>query len=131
MAQILVVDDEEDIRTLMRAILEAGGHTVLTAANGAEALALVGVDPAAEKPLPDLIISDVLMPVLDGHAMTARLIENSRTRQIPLIILTARGGTRDLFKMSANIKAFIEKPFNPKALRDAVAQTLPLGDSPH
>ncbi len=130
MAQILVVDDEDDIRTLMRAILEAGGHKVQTAANGAEALALVGIEPVAEKPLPDLIISDVLMPVLDGHAMTERLVENSKTRKIPLIILTARGGTRDLFKLSANIKAFIEKPFNPKALRDAVSQTLTLDGTP-
>ena len=122
MAHIMVVDDERDVVTLIKFLLEKDGHTVTTAYNGVEALKVLGVDPVdAKAPTPDLVILDVMMPLLDGYSVSARMAENPRTKTLPLIILTAKGETRDLFQMSSNVSAHIDKPFDPKKLRDLIA----------
>jgi len=125
MARILVVDDERDVVTLITFLLEKDGHKVSVAYNGAEALEHLGVDPP--KPgvtLPDLIVVDVMMPVMDGYTTTTRLREHPATRPIPLVILTAKGQTRELFEMAPNVAAYIEKPFDPKNLRELIAGML-------
>ena len=74
MASLLIVDDESALVMLMRAVLEKVGHTVADASNGAEALAKLGVAPEnPSAPLPDLILLDVMMPVLDGVGTAAAL----------------------------------------------------------
>ncbi|MCS6828908.1 MAG: response regulator [Caldilinea sp.] len=83
MATILVVDDHEANRYLERTLLEAAGHRVLTAANGAEALSL------ARQTHPDLIISDVLMPVMDGFALRRACLREDALQRIPFIFYTA------------------------------------------
>lgn len=125
MARILIVDDEQAIVTLMRFILEKSGHEVVEAYNGQEALALVGVEPSDPNArLPDLIVLDVMMPIMDGHTMSMRLRADPRTSKIPLLVVTAKGDTRSLFEKMPNVSAFFGKPFNPKDLRDAVAKAL-------
>ncbi len=126
MARILVVDDEQAIVTLMRFILEKAGHQVQEAYNGVEGLAALGVEPRdASKDLPDLIVLDVMMPVMDGHTMSVRLRAEPRTAKIPLLVVTAKGDTRTLFEKMPGVSAFFGKPFNPKDLRDAVSKALP------
>lgn len=125
MAKILVVDDEQAIVTLMRFILEKAGHEVEEAYNGVEGLARVGVEPRdPAKPLPDLIVLDVMMPIMDGHTMSVRLRADQRTAKIPLLVVTAKGDTRSLFEKMPGVSAFFGKPFNPKDLRDAVTKAL-------
>ena len=118
MSKILVVDDEKDVVELLKFLLEKDGFSVVTAYNGREALEVAGDQK------PDLILLDVMMPEMDGYTVQTRLLENQTTRQIPIIVLTAKGQLRDVFAMSANVKAYIEKPFDPKTLRQKIQESL-------
>lgn len=115
MARIMVVDDERDVVTLVRFMLEKDGHQVTEAYNGEEAL-----DKLSKGEPPQLIILDVMMPVMDGYTLSSRLADDDRTRGIPLLVLTAKGDMRDLFELAPNVAAYIEKPFDPKTLRELV-----------
>ncbi|MBI5240556.1 MAG: response regulator [Elusimicrobia bacterium] len=125
MAHIMIVDDERDVVTLVKFLLERDGHMVTTAFDGADALAKLGVEPAnPAAPVPDVIVLDVMMPILDGFTVSARLGGDARTKGIPLIILTAKGEMRDLFQVSQNVASYLEKPFDPKTLRERIAAIL-------
>ena len=121
---IMVVDDEPEIVTLLRFVLEKEGYQVLEAGNGQEALDRLGMTagtPAAG-PLPDLIILDIMMPVMDGYTLNMRLQASDKTRRIPILVLTAKGQKmRDLFEMAPNVAAYVQKPFDPKMLRELIA----------
>ena len=124
MARILVVDDERDVVTLVRFLLSRDGHEVSEAFHGGEALAKLGLDPVSEGPLPELMILDVMMPVTDGYTVAKRAAEDARTRTMPVIMLTAKGQTRELLESVPNVAAVIEKPFDPQRLRDMVSSIL-------
>lgn len=125
MAHILVVDDERDVVQLIKFLLEKDGHEVGTAGNGAEALAVLGLEPEdASAALPNLVIIDVMMPVLDGHSACARLAQAPRTRALPVLVLTAKGDARQAFQTLPNVGACLDKPFDPGSLREAVARLL-------
>jgi len=123
MSTILVVDDEPEIVTLLRFILEKDGHVILEASNGQVALERLGVDPPSQAaPRPDLIILDIMMPVMDGYTLNTRLQREDRTRAIPILVLTAKGQKmRDLFEMAPNVAAYVQKPFDPRMLRELIA----------
>ena len=118
--RILIVDDEPDIREVARVSLEAiGGHEVIDAASGAEALV------AAERERPDAILLDVMMPGLDGPSTFARLQENWATRDIPVIMLTAKVQATDRARLAQlGVAAVLSKPFDPMSLADEVASVL-------
>lgn len=118
MAKILVVDDERDVVELLKFLLEKDGYSVVTAYNGREALTVTNENQ------PDLILLDVMMPEMDGYTVQTQLLDNPKTREIPIIILTAKGQLRDVFAMSANVRAYIEKPFDPKTLRAKIQESL-------
>lgn len=121
MARILVVDDERDVVLLIKFMLEKDGHTVLCAHDGAEALARLGLEPRDETAVPpDMAILDVMMPVLDGWAVCTRMFEDERTKHVPVVVLTAKGEMKDLFHSTSNVAAHLEKPFDPKELRELV-----------
>ncbi len=80
--KVLVVDDNEEILRVIRAILELQGFAVRTARDGVSALT------AVEQQLPDVIVLDVMMPEMDGRGVLARLKANSRTASIPVVLLT-------------------------------------------
>ena len=125
MARILLVDDERDVVTLIKFMLEKDGHTVIVAYDGAEALAKAGLEPRDETSvIPDLVILDVMMPVMDGYAVCARLQEDARTKTVPVLVLTAKGAVKDHFNPDCRETAHLEKPFDPKALRELVAGLL-------
>ncbi|MBI3549592.1 MAG: response regulator [Elusimicrobia bacterium] len=124
MAKILIADDERDVVTLIRFILEREGHVIDEAYNGLEVLQKLGLEPQQPVSLPDLIIMDVMMPMMDGYTAATKMREHAETRSIPLLILTAKGQMRDVFQLSHNISAYIEKPFDPKALRDLISGIL-------
>jgi len=123
MASILVVDDERDVVELINFILTKDGHEVIQAYNGREALEITGLLPF-DKPAvrPDLVILDIMMPDIDGYTVQNKMMENDNTRSIPIVILTAKGQMKELFGMASNVAAYLEKPFDPKILRDKVKQ---------
>jgi CheY-like chemotaxis protein len=118
--KILVVDDEPELREMIQMRLEAGGYQAVLATNGQEGLVLV------LKEAPNLIISDVLMPVMDGFAFYKELKKNVATAQIPVLILTARGKMEDTFKV-VGADAFIAKPFDSEELIEKVKFLLTRG----
>ncbi len=123
MATILVVDDEPDIVALLKLLLEKEGYSVLEASNGQVALERLGVEPPDPgAPRPDLIILDIMMPVMDGHTLNTRLQSHPETSVIPVLILTAKGEKmRDLFQVAPNVAAYVQKPFEPKRLKSLIA----------
>lgn len=115
MSKVMVVDDEKDVVYLIKVLMEREKFEVLEAYNGLEAYnKLTG--PADGKVLPDAIILDIMMPEMDGYTLQSKLQEIDGLREIPIIILTAKGQMKDLFELSSNIFAFVEKPFEPKNL---------------
>ena len=125
-ATIMVVDDEPEIVTLLRFVLEKEGYRVTDANNGQVALEKLGLEPGApSEPKPHLIILDIMMPVMDGYTLNMRLQANPNTRGIPILVLTAKGQKmRDLFEMAPNVAAYVQKPFDPKMLRELIAGIL-------
>jgi len=117
--KILIVDDEPYILNILDFSLDAEGYSVLQAADGDEALRM-----AAEHS-PDLIIMDVMMPRLDGFETCRRLKEDVGTRDIPVVLLTARNSPQDRVR-GDEVKAdgFMTKPFSPQRLLDTVQQYL-------
>jgi CheY-like chemotaxis protein len=126
MPVIMVVDDEPDIVTLLRFALEKEGYSVTEAGNGQIALERLGLEPVRpETPLPDLIVLDIMMPVMDGYQLNMRLQTEPRGKDIPILVLTAKGQKmRDLFEMAPNVAAYVQKPFDPKMLRELIAGIL-------
>ena len=126
MAKILIVDDEPEIVTLLKFVLERDGHKIDEAGNGLIALERLGIDPPSDKTaMPDLIILDVMMPVMDGYTLNIRLQKEEKTRAIPILVLTAKGQKmRELFEMAPNVAAYVQKPFDPKVLRELISGIL-------
>ena len=116
---VLVADDDSDILELVRMRLARSGYDPLLASDGAEALTL------ARAYLPDVIVLDVGMPVMDGYAVTAELHKGEETSAIPVILLTARAQERDVDEgMGAGADDYITKPFSPEFLSSRVAAML-------
>jgi two-component system alkaline phosphatase synthesis response regulator PhoP/two-component system response regulator VicR len=109
--KILVVDDERHIVRLVQVNLEKAGYTVLTAYDGVEALEQV------TKEKPDMIVLDVMMPRLDGFEVLKKLQADAATRDIPVIMLTAKAQDADIFRgWSSGVSSYLTKPFNPREL---------------
>ncbi|WP_127085399.1 response regulator [Dulcicalothrix desertica] len=118
--QILVIDDDSDIRKLIQTCLEImGGWQVLTAKSGNEGLLF------AQTTQPDAILLDVMMPEMDGYDTCQKLKENPVTQHIPVILLTAKGRTADKHLVAElGVKGIIAKPFNSQKLAAQVAAAL-------
>ncbi len=110
MYRILVVDDEEKIRALIRKYAEFEGHKITEAENGMQAVELCRRDPGAF----DIIIMDVMMPELDGFSAAAEI---KRTCQAPVLMLSARGEEYDkIHGLELGADDYMSKPFSPKEL---------------
>ena len=109
--KILTVDDEKHIVRLIQVNLERHGYEVVTAYDGREALQKV------EEENPDLVILDVMMPYMDGFEVLQNLKRNPSTRDIPVIMLTAKAQDADVFKgWQSGVDCYLTKPFNPMEL---------------
>ncbi len=109
--KVVVADDSELVLRLMRNILETEGYLVMTAGNGEEALKI------AVQEKPDLIVTDLMMPVMDGISLTKKLKSNLTTRYIPIIMLTSRDEVdSEVAGIEAGADDYITKPVNPKRL---------------
>lgn len=110
--KILAVDDEKAIVRLVQVNLEREGYEVVTAYDGREALEKV------ESERPDLIVLDVMMPYMDGFEVLQNLKKNPETRDIPVIMLTAKAQDADVFRgWQSGVDCYLTKPFNPMELK--------------
>lgn len=109
---VLVADDEEDIRALVAFRLERAGYEVITAADGPEALTL------ATTRLPDLVVLDMMMPKATGLEVMRSLRGQDETKDIPVILLTARAQEADVARgFEAGVDDYVKKPFSPQDLQ--------------
>lgn len=116
--KLLVVEDNADLRTFLVGILSADYH-VLQAANGQE-----GLDTAVQQ-LPDFIITDVMMPVMDGLAMVHHIKQNNDICHIPIIILSAKASLDDRIQgLKEGVDDYITKPFSAAYLKQRVANII-------
>ncbi|MBW3546766.1 MAG: response regulator [Actinobacteria bacterium] len=117
--RVLVVDDDPVILRLLQVNFEMAGFTVSTAADGVEALAAATSEP------PDLVVSDVMMPGMNGLELVSALDADDRTRRIPVVLLSARAQTDDVIEgFRAGADDYVTKPFEPLDLVDRVNRLL-------
>lgn len=115
MAVILVVEDERPVRLLLQQLLEDADHAVLLANDGQQALHLL------EQQRPDLVLSDVMLPVLDGVALCRELKASPATAAIPIILMSAVGAH---WVAESGADAFLAKPFDLDELESLVQHWL-------
>src|SRR5579885_1037640 len=117
--RLLVVDDEPNLLRAVAVTLRAEGYEVVTARSGAEALVRVA------ESLPDLVVSDIRMPGMDGFQLARQLRSNPRTDLIPIVFLTAMDETSDrVAGFRSGVDAYLVKPFEPDELVAVISNIL-------
>ena len=118
--RILVVEDQEDNRQILRDLLATTDYEVIEAENGEEALAAVA------KQRPDLILMDIQLPIMDGYEATRRIKANPALQSIPIIAVTSYALSGDEEKArAAGCDDFVPKPYSPRQLLAKIRQYLP------
>ena len=109
--RLLVVDDEPKLLLAVAAVLRSEGFDVTTARNGRDALVQIA------KSVPDLVVSDILMPQMDGFALARHLRSADHTKLVPIVFLTAKDDRRDRVEgFRTGVDAYLAKPFEPDEL---------------
>jgi two-component system, OmpR family, alkaline phosphatase synthesis response regulator PhoP len=117
--RVLVAEDEPNIVLSLEFLLSGAGHEVAVARNGPDALDL------AERLCPDLVVLDVMLPLVDGFEVCRRLRRSPATQETRILMLTARGRQSEIDKgMAAGANAYMTKPFATRELIDVVANLL-------
>jgi two-component system, cell cycle response regulator DivK len=118
--RILIVEDQEDNRRIIRDLLLASDYALAEATTGEEGLAL------AERERPDLILMDIQLPGMDGYEVTRRIKANPALRHIPIIAVTSYALSGDDQKaFEAGCNDYVTKPFSPRALLSKIREYLP------
>lgn len=119
MKTILLIEDDRALRENTEELLELSGYSVITAPNGKIGLAL------AKEKLPDIIICDIMMPIIDGHGVLKDLSADETTRQIPFIFLSAKTEHKEICKgMDLGADDYLTKPFEEENLISAIESRL-------
>ncbi|MGE5457658.1 MAG: response regulator, partial [Methanococcaceae archaeon] len=115
MEKILVIEDEADVRGSILDLIEAKGYETIAARNGREAL------DAIKHTVPDLVVSDIMMPEIDGYEVLRQFRSTSATASVPFIFLTAKSDLTDLRKgMNDGADDYLMKPFKARDLLAAI-----------
>ena len=118
--RILIIEDQEDNRAILRDVLSTAGYELIEAADGGEGVEL------AQKERPDLILMDIQLPVLDGYEATRRIKANPELKAIPIIAVTSYALSGDEAKArAAGCDGYVTKPFSPRHLLSKVREYLP------
>lgn len=115
--KILVVDDDPTLVKVVQPFLESQDFTITIAHDGEEAIEVI------KKKIPDLIVLDVQMPKMNGYTFIFELKKIPNTNNIPIIVLTAKEGMAEIFKIEG-VKEYIIKPFKPEVLLAAINKAL-------
>jgi two-component system cell cycle response regulator DivK len=119
-ARILVVEDQEDNRQILRDLLASADYQMDEAGNGQEAL------DAVARQRPDLILMDIQLPIMDGYEATRRIKANPAYKDIPIIVVTSYALSGDEGKArEAGCDAYVTKPYSPRALLAKIREYLP------
>ena len=119
MSKILIADDEPHILKLVAFTLGNHGFEIVTASDGGEAVAV------AEAEQPDLILLDVMMPVMTGYEAARAICDNPKTAHIPIVMLSAKSQQREIAEgLTCGASEYICKPFTPKDLVQKVSEIL-------
>ena len=117
---ILVVEDQEDNRQILRDLLTSADYEMTEAENGQEAL------DAVAKQKPDLILMDIQLPIMDGYEATRRIKANPDFKAIPIIVVTSYALSGDEAKTrAAGCDGYVAKPFSPRQLLAKIREFLP------
>ena len=118
--RILVVEDHEDNRRIMRDLLTSSGYEVIEAVTGLEGVT------AAETHRPDLIVMDIQLPGIDGYEATRRIKANPSLQKVPIIVVTSYALSGDDVKaFEAGCDAYVAKPFSPRDLLAKIREYVP------
>jgi two-component system, cell cycle response regulator DivK len=121
--RILIIEDQEDNRAILRDLLGQAGYELIEAADGEEGVKL------AEQERPDLILMDIQLPVIDGYEATRRIRGVLDLKSIPIIAVTSYALSGDEAKArAAGCDGYVTKPFSPRDLLAKVRAYLPAGD---
>lgn len=115
--QVLIIEDSNDIQEILRQILELEGYSVLSALNGQEALDILQSSPQ----LPNMILLDLMMPIMDGFEFRKLQKMNPRFAGIPVVVITADGDIQAK-KMRVGANDYLKKPVDIERLLDVVKQ---------
>jgi CheY-like chemotaxis protein len=119
LARILIVDDDPDIGSVLQEILELKGHSVVSACNG-----LAAIEYLSSSPLPDIVLADVMMPVMNGKELIERIRATPRTASLSVILVTgASPGNKD-FPDPGTYDALVSKPFDIWDVTDCIESLL-------
>ena len=121
MSKILVVEDDPSLRAMLRLIFELAGYEVAEAAHGRAALDLI-----RGPQLPDIVLTDLMMPVMNGNEFIRRLRSESRTASIPIVVMSANAEAAEGVQASERADALMSKPFIVANLVELV-QSLEVG----
>lgn len=117
--KVLVIDDEADFLTEVRSLLEDHGYSVLTAEDGQSGL------EAAARETPALILLDIVMPKMNGYTVLSRLVNDEKTRRIPVVMLTAKGESESIFlTQQMRAKDYLIKPFATEDLLSVIRKNI-------
>jgi two-component system cell cycle response regulator DivK len=118
--RILVVEDQEDNRQILRDLLGSAGYQIIEAGDGSAALT------AAKASRPDLILMDIQLPLLDGYEATRRIKADADLKSIPIIVVTSYALSGDEGKArDAGCDAYVTKPYSPRLLLAKIKEFLP------
>jgi two-component system cell cycle response regulator DivK len=118
--RILIIEDEEDNRAIMRDLLITAGYNLIEAVDGEEGVKL------AQRERPDLILMDIQLPILDGYEATRRIRASAELKSIPIIAVTSYALRGDDAKArAAGCDSYVAKPFSPRELLAKVREFLP------
>jgi len=118
LARILLIEDEKVIVDIMKMLLEYGNHEVLIAVDGETGLMM------ARREQPDLILLDIALPKMDGITLNNALLQNDRTRRIPVIVVTTQSSKSNSLESAENVKLYLQKPFDMMTLLDNIRKVL-------
>jgi CheY-like chemotaxis protein len=113
--RILIVDDDPSIRYVLRLILEREGYEVLEASHGEAALEMIKPNP-----LPDIVMTDLMMPIMGGVELIHRLRAEPRTAKIPIVVVSSNPDVAQGLQDSGLVNAIVSKPFTAVRLADRV-----------
>lgn len=117
-AKVLLVDDDPDIASLLQGELEKAGYEVKLCDCGDEVLgALHSFKPA-------ILITDVMLPGIDGYSLISHIGDDEQLKDLPIIVMSALTTSRSMFETIPQVKAFFSKPFNPDDFLEAVKSAL-------